>query len=410
MKLIAFILIACGLGLLIASLIRGYFSYSIDQEYVFKGESIKVLKGIWSPRNIYLSVNVNKGELDIFLYSNGKIVKSWKSTNGFIDRANINVRSYSYLLLRPLNNTIPYKVEIKITFYGLEKDMLLHAFILLISGFILLLINIIKRKYLLALCFIFLIFINLPYVRSKPNWLSKGVYAKYKGEGFEDILLNNGTVIFGGWSLILFWRYEGSENGLEKFLVNISIYGNTTFSFVDYVYIDTDSRKLYYNNREIGITSIFLNKVSSYKEKDRIFLSSFDTTKITGAVTGTRVYPITGYGYQKTIEVTYNFSRNTLYHGKKYKMGIYGAPLYYDVDTGILLKGAFELDPLLYILGITILHGGEIILVETNIDIGPSDTASELRYLLGRILYIMIIVAPIIVASYIIYRKYFKNR
>ena len=50
-----------------------------------------------------------------------------------------------------------------------------------------------------------------------------------------------------------------------------------------------------------------------------------------------------------------------------------------------------------------------IYLEETNVDIGPSDTAIEIQVWLGRTLFVLAIISPIIFVGYIIYKRKIKE-
>ena len=76
----------------------------------------------------------------------------------------------------------------------------------------------------------------------------------------------------------------------------------------------------------------------------------------------------------------------------------------YDTDTGIILDGLWVSDPLFLIADIKMMIV-DLNLIETNIDIGPSDIATEIQSWLARILVISIIITPIILVSYIIYKR-----
>jgi len=74
-KILAIILVACGIGILLATIVRGYNTMTLKASVSVIGESRKVLEGIWASREVYLNVIIRGGKIDVSLYSNGKLLK-----------------------------------------------------------------------------------------------------------------------------------------------------------------------------------------------------------------------------------------------------------------------------------------------------------------------------------------------
>lgn len=417
MKSIGVILIAFGIGIFIAGILRGYVSDTISLDsHVESSRPVKILEGIWSPRKVYLNIKVYGGRADILLYSNGAVLKIWNNTFGFIDRVDIASRSYSYLLIIP--HTKINRISQKVTFYGVEKDVLVNGFVIIILGIVIYIIGCVRRKELLIILIILfssVILLKMDKSYAIPNWFNRGVYAKYKGriEG-EVLLLYNDTVISGNWEVYIYWRCIEINNDMAKLFINITLRSldniSPTLSYIDYILLNISSRKVFYKGREIGITSMFLEEIP--RENQKITLIKTENYEVIGTVDKIRIIPTYNFGFQKVVDIRFNISTTgTFINGSKIKLS-YDSSLEYDVDTGILLKGGWTSDPIfLIIAGIKMMFlTPNIYLEETNVDIGPSDTAIEIQVWLGRTLFVLAIISPIIFVGYIIYKRKIKDR
>ena len=101
------ILIACGISILLVSILRGSDTISLSKT-ITSNKPIKIFKGIWPPRNVYLSLATNNCKVCVQLISNDNILKEWRNTSGFIDRIEIMKRGYAYLLITPSSKNKNY--------------------------------------------------------------------------------------------------------------------------------------------------------------------------------------------------------------------------------------------------------------------------------------------------------------
>lgn len=197
---------------------------------------------------------------------------------------------------------------------------------------------------------------------------------------------------------------------MAKLFINITLRSldniSPTLSYIDYILLNISSRKVFYRGREIGITSMFLEELP--REKQKITLIKTENYEVIGTVDKIRIIPTYNFGFQKVVDVRFNISTTgTFINGSKIKLGFVDR-LEYDTDTGILLKGGWTSDPIfLIIAGIKMMFlTPNIYLEETNVDIGPS----EIQVWLGRILFVLAIISPIIFVGYIIYKRKIKDR
>jgi len=165
--------------------------------------------------------------------------------------------------------------------------------------------------------------------------------------------------------------------------------------------IDLETREVYYKDKRIGVTAIFLWPVPEKEEE--IMMAETDNLTIHGKVREIRVQHIRGYGFQKLIQVEYNYSLTCIYKGR-YTSIVRSVVVYYDIDTGIMVKGILPPEPLLLIADIMAI-APYVRIVKTDVDIGPSDTMFELGTIILRILYIVLLVSPIILAIFVIIKR-----
>ena len=191
-------------------------------------------------------------------------------------------------------------------------------------------------------------------------------------------------------------------NSKALFLINVTLIGvdkaSPSFSRTGYMEIDLETREVYYKDKRIGVTAIFLWSIPEQEEK--IEITRIDNLTIYGKVKETRIQHIRGYGFQKSIHIYYSYSLTGVFKGLNQLIDI-ETDAYYDIDTGIMLEGSFSPDPLLLIAEVKDLDA-YIEIIKTNVDIGPSDALTELGTTILRILYIAFLVSPIILAIFIL--------
>ncbi|HDJ89467.1 MAG TPA: hypothetical protein ENG40_02075 [Thermoprotei archaeon] len=407
MKSISIILIVFGIGIIVAEIFRGYVSDTASGEGLIEGQPIRILEGIWSPRKVYLNIKVYGGSVDILFYSNGIVLKRWNNTTGFIDRIDILRRGRSYILIMPRTNKT-CRVSVRTTFYGVEKDILTHGFIFIILGTMIYMISFVKLRRFLPYTLFLLLLFNINIFYATPNWFKQGIYARYASKIIDDvsILFKNNTVINGKWKVYVYLKCSDIDGDMAKLFVNITLIGlnnfSPTFSRADYVLLNLSSRRIFYKGKNIGITCIFLEDIP--KEGEKIALIEIDDYKVNGTVKRIKIIPMNNFGYQNAIAVKFNITMNGVYaNGSETTLSVVGLTDY-DTDTGIILDGLWVSDPLFLIADIKMMIV-DLNLIETNIDIGPSDIATEIQSWLARILVISIIITPIILVSYIIYKR-----
>ena len=281
------------------------------------------------------------------------------------------------------------------------------------TGIIVYIINSIGRRSLLFAIILLILFGSISNFYASPNWFNPSVYAKYKArleDGF--ILFNNNTIIRGNWDVYIYWEcIEVVNDDIARLFINITLVGldNTspTFSCTDYALLNISSRKVFHGNREVGVTSIFLEEIP--RENEEILLFRIGSYKVNGTVDVIRVIPTDNFGFQKAICIKFNISMSGLLNKRKFRLEVRSS-LKYDDDTGLLLDdSSWTSDPLLFIVGIKMIFVSDISLIETNIDIGPSDIITEIRIWLSRVLFVTVIISPIVLVSYIVYRRKVKK-
>ena len=396
-------MLACGLGLLLASLVRGSKTLTIEELATLGNErSLNFLEGVWAPRSIYLNVVTEDCRVNASLYSARRLLKKWSNSRGFISRLSIKDRVWSYLTITSAKPGENCKVFVRASFYGFEKDLLKHASLMMILGIFIYIISIFieKRKILIAITLIFL-YIPGSLTYGIPNWLEPGTYAKYKGRVIFLRWINT-TSVEGSWNMYFSWKCLNVTDESATLLVNLTLVdvnsSKTFLSWSGYVEINVETREVYYKGKNMGVTSIYL--WPSPSRGRRVKLIKIGNYTIYGNVSGVDAYSTDCCGPQEAIKVNYTFSL-TFPVG-----GVSGSgELYYDIDTGLLLSLS-ELDPLFLVAGFYILFGPSS-LSDTNIDIGPSYAPIMIRYLLIRILFYIMIVSPLIIAivTYILIRK-----
>ena len=406
-RALAVALIACGIGLLVSSLIRGYTTWTNNESIpCIMGKSFKLLDGVWAPRNIYLNVVVERGEADIKLYSNGKFLREWNNTNGFIERLQITERGHSYLLIKMIKADRNCTVSAKISFYGMERDLLSHAVFILIIGIILYILSMVKERRVALIAILIFFVLSIRPVYSVPVWMKPGTYAVYTANSFMSIMFVNGTIIQGDWKSYLMWKCINISGSQATLLVNFTLVnssGKIVLSVMDYVRVNLNNRKVYYKGKEIGMTAMFLWPIPHKYEE--VNLTRVYEKNIKGKVEKTNVMFIPGYGHQKAVSVRYNYTVVGFFNNHNYTLQGEGVSVLYDTDTGILLCGELDLEPLFIVAGVNTMTGNHVTLKKTNVDIGPSDMATEIYFLAMKILFVAIVIAPIVIAIYILRRK-----
>lgn len=411
-RALAVVLIACGLGLLISAIARGYTTQTIEASVPsYTNGSFKLLDGVWAPRSVYLNVVIKGGRANIRLYSDDRVLKEWLDTRGIIERLRIDKRGYSYLLVELVEASEDCEVNIKASFYGLEKDLLVHAFLLIILGAILYASSVIWDKRKTTLLILFPLFVaSIQLASSSPIWFEPGVYASYKASGFMSVMLVNGTIIQGEWNSYLLWRCINISDSWATLIVNLTLTdANDTriISGVDYVKINLENRSVQYKGEEVGITAVFLWPIP--EKNDPIDLTKIYETTIKGRVGDNVITLIPGYGYQETFTVSYNYTLIGVFDSHNYTLQGENISRRYDTDTGIFLYGGLDLEPLLLVAGVKAITGNYMVLKKTSIDIGPSDIATEIYYTIMKILLAILIVAPIVIAI-LLFKKFRRGK
>jgi len=77
----------------------------------------------------------------------------------------------------------------------------------------------------------------------------------------------------------------------------------------------------------------------------------------------------------------------------------------YDLETGLLVDSLPQLDPLTLCAGVVLTFPDFAFLEDANIDLGPPDFATLLKYMLIKALFALLIASPLIIAVYVVLRR-----
>ncbi|RLE91424.1 MAG: hypothetical protein DRN04_12820 [Thermoprotei archaeon] len=411
-RTLAIILIACGIGLLTAAIVRGYFTNKLTCVYgTAGGATIRALEGIWAPREVYLNVIIEGGEMNVSLYCNGVLLKKWSNTRGFIYRVKIEKRAYSYLVFTPLNPKKEYTINLKAEFYGIEKDLFIHGLIAIIVGCSLYILNVIKRRVLAALLIAIILgtLLPVPRIACKPLWFKKGTYAVYWSPGVPSILLENNTAIHGNWTVYFSWKYINISGSRALLFVNFTAVGyrarfygkefmSPSFMKTGYIEVVLETREVYYKGKKVGITGLFIwplpqvgKKITLVGIYDKVFEGVVSKESIEASLLHFKPQD------QWVYIVYFNATLWTV-EGRRYSAkGVN----FYDTDTGLLIWGIPMPEPVFLAVGIKAFLW-PMWLVDTNVDIGPPVVWRSISLFLPRFIGIVVAVIPLIIAIIVI--------
>jgi len=250
LRALAVILVACGLGLLIAAVARSsteVISLEVRLARGFTG-SLRVLEGVWAPRDVYMVVVAEGCKVDAVLYSGGRVLGEWRNSSGFITRVSLRRREYSYLQL--VGPGAECKVRVNAQFYGLERDLLVHSAVLIIAGAVLYAAHRIRGRRASAVLALLLVSLYPGEAVCAPPWLKPGAYARYRMPKVFYVILVNGTIIWGPWSGNFSWTCINVSGDLATLLVNLTLSShNATILWRGYVRLNTETREVYYRGR-----------------------------------------------------------------------------------------------------------------------------------------------------------------
>jgi len=213
------------------------------------------------------------------------------------------------------------------------------------------------------------------------------------------ILFNNKTVVNLVDSEIYF---KLTLNKNENIKIEMEINSkNKTINLSNILKINKENYMLSFTNgSRIGITLMLLKQ--NLKEiKTIIGVGLYDQFTIN--VLSSQTKRLDKFGYQKIVTVTVSSSSVLLYE----LFGISGYPRLaeYDEDTGILIYAdSYFIEPAFFSLGI-VTFSGELKLIETNSNLGPSN---DFYFFIENFHLIIIIV--IVIISLIFIMKFFKKK
>lgn len=240
-----------------------------------------------------------------------------------------------------------------------------------------------------------------------PTWLKEGAYVKYTTDqvGYA-YLANNSqpscsdTLSF--WNATFGWSCVSINNTVAKLEVTLDYVGkelngvsldNATLQITGEVYVELATRAVYdLNTSLLGTTHMWVSSDSS--EGQDVLVWAVPPDKVVLPAKCKDVWFSTiqgkqdGFSLQGTITIN-NETRNLL--------------LLCDQDTGLMVDGSFEWDPILTGAGINaLLLNGIVVLSETNINFGPTYDPSNWC--------LIVIFATVIVLAFMIFFVIFYKR
>ena len=399
LRALAVILVACGLGLLLAVVARSSTEVISLEVKFAKGftRSLRVLEGVWAPRDVYMVVVAEGCRVDAVLYSGGRVLGEWRNSSGFITRVSLRRREYSYLQLA--GPGAECKVRVNAQFYGLERDLLTHSVTLVIAGVLLYAAHRVWRRRALTMLALLLTSLYPGEAVCAPPWLKPGAYARYRLPKVFYVILVNGTIIWGPWSGNFSWTCINVSGELATLLVNLTLSShNATILWRGYVRLNTETREVYYGGERLGITALYIWPPP--QEGGEVELLEYRGRMILGDALETRVIDTWCCGPQRAVVV--NGSCPLTIGKLRGKVDIMYA---YDLETGLLMDSLPQLDPLTLCAGVVLTFPDFAFLEDANIDLGPPDFATLLKYMLIKLLFALLIASPLIIAAYIILRR-----
>ncbi|MGB9914879.1 MAG: hypothetical protein ACPLIG_03905 [Candidatus Bathyarchaeales archaeon] len=267
------------------------------------------------------------------------------------------------------------------------------------------------RVCLLTVYLIYVANLMLVYANQSPTWLREGTYVKYSTDRdgyaylFSDSDLSSNVLSF--WNATFGWRcisvnetiakLEFTFDYIGKKLNNVSL-ENATLKLAGEIYVHLPTRRVYNLNGSIlGTTHMWLT--SNPSEGQEVVVWDMPPEKVTLPAKVNNVWFQTIQGKQQGFIV----EGTGIVRGKPKNF-----LLLCDLDTGLMVDGNFEWDPIMTVAGIKVLLlNGRIILSDTNIMLGSAFEQSTGSFIFVLSLPILAFVVLLITFRRIIHKKGF---
>lgn len=221
-----------------------------------------------------------------------------------------------------------------------------------------------------------------------PTWMKPSAYTEYKSEPIGLFFLNGSTSMtmdIEGDRIIFRWECIELNDATAKLEVSLDFgEGDKGIHLSDVIYVDTISRDVFLSNGTlIGTTRLWF-PASPTQDQELIFWDFPPEKIVTIADTGSPNKP----QVTATIQGVQNFFFVEASGEIRGEQNFIPSSAY-DFDTGVLILGFLDFEPMLLALGIKKVIGSAE-LVATNIDLGPREIIYDIRAALP---YVAIIVA-----------------
>lgn len=232
-----------------------------------------------------------------------------------------------------------------------------------------------------------------------PHWLKEGTYVKYTTDKLGYAYISNNSAL-SFWNATFCWNCVNINETVAKVKVTFdyvgktldnSSLGNATLRLTGDVYVILSTRTVYgLNGSLLGTTHIWIP--ANPAEGQEVVVWDIGSDKVTLPAQVNNVWIQTIQGKQAGFILDGNGSIN----GNSRNFGVLC-----DLDTGLMIDGSFEWDPIMTGAGINaLLLNGHIILSDTNIALGPAYDPTNWSTIISLITLPILAFAVLLVLCY----------